>query len=886
MKNGSGSENTSGSNRENEEVLLGDFKISFPKFQNLPALLKEFSSESFKQLNGKRKSERINRVLYDLIKQAESPCFLLAAVLDYIEQVNQLHVLNSYAFFHFELWLNQFSHLSEEENYQTRAKIAGKWIPRDEFQILFPIGMGKVYPGSHYVTAHSSPDLDTTVASFWGWLDAFTARVSSGLHLWNVPGGAPVSQVETGLLFNQLFGDSIFHLLAKTRTSLALSGIDLMTQKGLVHKHADESTLLIDHERSQNAIVLIDKEGNYLGDWRNFDVEGVRQVIMMFNNCLRWFENHLYVKLIALFAKKNLSLKDLSSFFKTIFLKKISDFQPAKDFTAKQGNYFKDYLVKVLGVEKGLDSTFEEFSKAMNDLSLFDLQKFIELVETMHTAALFDTAGALVEDRTSIFNYLEKIVQTLDDAILSLRNHVDRLDIALSIKTNVFGYHPQFVSYRADVDEIKSKMGNYPYLSVTSTDKEGNLIPLGIVQSNDLHKPLLGTVTLRDFCNREETKIPSYFEVISVIDHHKSSLNTTSAPMAIIADTQSSNVLCAEMAFAINDRFSTGGMSKDQMDAQLAEHGKDLSSSQSKRLMGRLIQRQLAFDEKKEFFIDSSREVVEYMHFLYGILDDTDLLTKVSSRDIDCVVQLINRLKSILLKREVEVISLSDITRDKDFVRKAATRILQNTDMYSLYSKIYLSKEDAVEENIVLCANEEDSSFFVDTKEQNRCARVGQMKMFSRNYPTFDKYAALLRKRWFDNAVDFIRDHLEVDLHMQMISTVAGAEDLFMGAKDEYSHKDELWIWIPFTEQSIEHLKGFLNAFRSSPQLEKDGLSVDFYGERAKDYEQIFTESFLSMPKQIVTENGALSIAVLKYKAGLINSRKAMISPYLPKLSG
>ncbi len=44
--------------------------------------------------------------------------------------------------------------------------------------------------------------------------------------------------------------------------------------------------LIIDHEREQNAIVLIDEKGYYLGDWRNFDVEGVRQVIMLLNSCL------------------------------------------------------------------------------------------------------------------------------------------------------------------------------------------------------------------------------------------------------------------------------------------------------------------------------------------------------------------------------------------------------------------------------------------------------------------------------------------------------------------------------------------------------------------------------------------------------------------------
>ena len=93
----------------------------------------------------------------------------------------------------------------------------GRYIPRESYQSLFPIGMGKKYVGSHYVTAHSSPDLDTTVASFWGWVDAFAARVGQGLHIWNVPGGAPESQVEVQFLFNQLLGAQCFEHFAKTR---------------------------------------------------------------------------------------------------------------------------------------------------------------------------------------------------------------------------------------------------------------------------------------------------------------------------------------------------------------------------------------------------------------------------------------------------------------------------------------------------------------------------------------------------------------------------------------------------------------------------------------------------------------------------------------------
>ncbi len=70
------------------------------------------------------------------------------------------------------------------------------------------------------------------------------------------------------------------------------------------------------------------------------------------------------------------------------------------------------------------------------------------------------------------------------------------------------------------------------------------------------------------------------------------------------------------------------------------------------------------------------------------------------------------------------------------------------------------------------------------------------------------------------------------------------------------------------------------------PQIQKDGLAVEFYGEKAKEYEQIFKESFLPIPRKTVSDKKGLPIAVLKYKAGLINSRKAMISPYLPKLVG
>jgi hypothetical protein len=862
---------------------LGDFVLSQETFKGLDEILGAFQTEEFRLLGDQQKSERVNRLLLQLIQKEKSPTFLLAAVIHYIDRILQEKILDHYSFSSFELWLNQFSHLSSEENYRVRAHIIGKWIPREEYQVFFPIGMGKKYPGSHFVTAHHSPDLDTTVASFWGWVDAFGAQVSEGLHLWNVPGGPPASQIEIALLFTQIFGESIFTHLAKTRLSLALSSVDLMTQRGLRRTPMHESSLAIDHERNQNAVVLVDEQGYYLGDWRNFDVEGVRLVILLLGQCLRWFENNLHVQLISLFSKETLFSKDLPAFGKAVFQMRIRDCEPAKEFTEKQKKYLQDYLSKVLGVEKGLDSTFEEFAQGMKALHLVAFQEFIDLVASLQRSNLFDHTGKLVENRPRLFQVLEEIILGLDKAIQSVRLYVERLDVALHIKTQVFGYFPQVVSYRADVEELRSKMGAYPYLTVTSTDKEGRLTPLGIVHASELHKNILGTVSLRDFCNREETKIPSYLEVISVIDHHKSVLNTFSPPVAYISDSQSSNALVAEISCGINDQYSTSGMTLSQIEQQIDEVKRDLASPSQKRIFQRLLQRHLSAEKKGAFFIDPKREIIEYLHFLYAILDDTDLLTKVSLRDVECVASLLNRLKSLFLQKEVEIIAFDDLPRDAHFVSKAAQRILQNLDMYSLYSKIYLAKEEAVQHNLQLCMEGKPSCTFADTKEQNGCCRVGQTKMFAKNFPVFEKHAPMLRKLWMDDARAFYKENNEVDLHMHMISTVAGAEDLFQGTALSYSHKDELWIWIPTTEQAIEHLKSFLNAFRALPHLSQMGMEVEFLGNNAKELEQIFAESFIPLPHKKVDEQ--LPIAVLKFKAGSINSRKAMISPYLPHLT-
>ena len=860
--------------------LLGNFEIGKGAFPHLDSLFKKFQTKDFIGSIDRKRSEMINRSLCELIQKEPEPCFLLPHVLGFVEKVGREKLLHHYNFTSFEIWLNQYSGLSAEENYRVRAKVAGKWIERSDYQVLFPIGMGKVYPGTHFVTAHKSPDLDTTIASFWGWLDAFAARVGDGLHVWNLPEGPPPSQIEIDWIFRDLFGPAVFTHLPKTRTLLNLSGNDLMSQKGFLRKTPDELLASIDHEGERNSVVIVDSEGFYLGDWRNLDVEGVQQVIILLSSCLRWFENHLHLQMISLFAKEKLHFDEIKPLLDSLFGMTLEECEPARQFSSKQKVQVEHFLVRVLGFKKGMKDSFEGLGKGLSAMGEVPFEGTHELLARMKK--LFDAKGLLVEARPKIFHFLEIAVKTLHEAIFKIRGRLERLDVALKTKSEVFGDSPVFVTVRSTLEEIQNKMGNHPYLTVTYPD-EGRFFPVGIIQAADVRKNSLGTVSLRDFCNRDEMGIPPYLEVISVIDHHKSALNTFSAPMAIISDAQSSNSLVADLAIEINDRYSLLGQNEAQIGKLLEDVGSG-STPMDRRLLLRLLERKRAAEMKGHFFIDPAREYIEYLHFLYGILDDTDLLSKVSQIDVEVVASLLNRLKTLSVQKETEIIQLDDLPRDKSFPKKAAQRILQNEDMYSLYRKVYAYREKEVAKNLELAANGESSNLFADTKEQNGCCRVGQTKIFANNLELFEKNGAAIQRVWVKKAQEVFKKTPEIDLHIHMISTIVSADEVYRGTQGKYHHKDQLWIWINGNDSSREHLKHFLSSFQNSPGLKNNPLELEFLGDNAADLSELFKESFIEVTEVKDHHQKQIPIAVLKYNAGSLNSRKAMISPFLPTL--
>lgn len=302
--------------------------------------------------------------------------------------------------------------------------------------------------------------------------------------------------------------------------------------------------------------------------------------------------------------------------------------------------------------------------------------------------------------------------------------------------------------------------------------------------------------------------------------------------------------------------------------------------------MQRLLQRRLVAEQETSFYIHPKRELSEYFCFLQAILDDTDLLTKVSDRDLTCVAQLLNRMKSLALRGEVEIISFDDIPHDKQFTQAAAQRILQQRDMYSIYKKSYHLRELEVESNLALCAKGQPSNIFVDAKEQNGCTRVGQTKMFAANFPYFFSHIVEIRQVWLNKSQEVYHDHPEIDLHLHMISTIASAEEVYKNQIGPYTHQDELWIWTPpMMPQGYHHLRSFLAAFHENVKKFKKTVSSEFIGSQVSEYQKIFNMYLADIPQTASpSHQPEFSFIVLRFKAGALNSRKSMITPCLPRL--
>lgn len=854
-------------------MLLGDFALTLSSFSTLEKTFASFRTKAFKTLSHRKKFDAVNSALLDCILAEEDPCFLLPALLEFIGRVNSEQLLQEpYRMRNFEFWLNHFSQLSPEKNQKVRCKIVGKTISRDEYQLFFPIGMNKTLAGSHFVAAHLSPDVDTTIASFWGWVDAFGAQVGSGIHHWALPGYVTDSHI--ALLFQKLFGNNVLDIIARDTQTLSLTALDLLSNKNVLKIPTSDP---VRHIHAGRHIIAVDEQGHFKGDWRASDSVAAGQVVEAFYSLVRWFEHTIYYQLISAFSKESVNKKEVQKSLDALFATKLHETDPACEYTEAQKIQTDTFLKAILALPKGLKATYKELFSALDKAANIQL-----LSHQFVPDAMFAKNGTLKENRPHIFKHLEELFRAIANSSTNCRYFLDKLDVLLAIKTQVLGIPSQFITLKSDVDEIRTKMNNLEYLTVAIPEEDGNWFPLGVVYANDIKRNPLGTVSLRDFSNENETKMASYLEVVSIIDHHKSDIKTSRASTINVGDAQSANTIVAELVIKLNERYSLLGMSPKDVGRQKRAVQKSASSLFDCKKLKRLLQLTENAERMGSSYIHPLREYSEYLFFLHAILDDTDLLTKVSNRDLEVIQALLNRMKSISCQQDCEIICFDDITRDEHFAQNATRRVLQNDDMYSIYQKIYAHKEKEVEANLAACIKGKPSNIFADTKEQNGCARIGQTKLFSTNFATYTKHADSLQKLWLDTTQKILKNTPQIDLHMQMITTIASADEVYRGKTGKWKHQDEMWIWVPPVQGAVEHLVNFLNAFSSTLLVQENDFEVHFLGANYWDLELVFSQNF---PKaaRFVSKAKDLPIAVLRFKAGLLNSRKAYITPYLPR---
>ena len=239
-----------------QSCMIGEINHNSPIFPETEQCLNEFKSEEFQALNSIVRNETVNRKLFDIINNLPAGSYCFREVIHYLKSISDEKVLDgNFNLTAFERWINQHSGLSYEENRILRGKITGKYVPREEFQSSFPIGKDKVHPGSHTVTAHNPPDLDSTTASFIGWLDAFSCRVGSSLTVWNVPQGKPGPLIAK--LFEEVFTDDLFYRVAKHKTLISHVAMDVVKQDRLIRVSGDTNIRDFSHNRNENHIILI-----------------------------------------------------------------------------------------------------------------------------------------------------------------------------------------------------------------------------------------------------------------------------------------------------------------------------------------------------------------------------------------------------------------------------------------------------------------------------------------------------------------------------------------------------------------------------------------------------------------------------------------------------
>ena len=87
-------------------------------------------------------------------------------------------------------------------------------------------------------------------------------------------------------------------------------------------------------------------------------------------------------------------------------------------------------------MKKGLEFSIEEFAQIMRAASIFDFEEFLSQLQALEKSSLFFNAqGKVQKIGRSSSNPSQRSSHGLDQAIYTAREFVERLDVALQVKT-------------------------------------------------------------------------------------------------------------------------------------------------------------------------------------------------------------------------------------------------------------------------------------------------------------------------------------------------------------------------------------------------------------------------------------------------------------------
>lgn len=807
----------------------------------LQAFTKPFYEQAFKQKCQQEQFYCLCEGIYDWIKAQQAPCFLLPQLSSLIESINKQQLLESpFRFANFEMWLLLFSDLDEEQKQIARDKIAGLSIPRQTYQLLYPIEPGKLQTGAHVTCAHQSPDLDTSVTSFWGWLDSFHARIGEGLHIWNLPGGTLGKHDR--YIFDKILGKEGLSNFSKARNSLSPLAIDLVQRDNMRLVTGDAKLSKLTFSHYEDALVVIDHDGYFLGQWHRKDLARVEALFSLLSQTFTWIERELFSRMVAFFTQENPTKKGFDQLTSEIFSLCPSD--SALTIPSAPKKLLEETFMRLFGLQRP-SFTLSDLA-ASCDKTMFTSTSLEKALEQLKNAPIFSETGELSKKSQEIFSFIQKTNIALEQAFSDLRNWCDRIEVGIIIKEEILRLKSHYISVKAELAEVERMLQKLSWICAVYPEKSGKLVPVGIITKERMAKRCLGTAALRDFSSSQEIEISKRMDVISIVDHHKCHIHSHFAPVAHISNTQACATLVTELKVALMRRAQT-----------------------------------LASLQNSTTWISPERVLLQNFALLLAILDDTDRLKKAGQRDLEATASLLNEILTLQEAKPTDLLAS----------HPSLEEVLAHPQMQDLFLMIDEKRVSALQEEITSATTDlsnSDPALFRDTKIQNRSSRVGQIKLLPQASAHFMDHAEQLRIFWAKRAKAICQSQPNLSLHLQMISTL-------LNEKSCSDCPDMLWVWCDKNERGYEHLTHFLRGFQASEAIEKEkawarenpqsksSLLVTIYAlpQDAKPLKDLVFLNFYEDESRILIEEADEPHLSIRYRAGSINSRKGLISPYL-----